>query len=639
MYLLVAFIISLVTVFIPVGLPRFLDAKNHGLRLVKPIVSTILVTLFFYLMFWFSKIGFYGPTPYSWWAILGLIIGCIIAGTDQSTNHGIGLVVGLLFMVVLFAHAAIIVGFFQSSDICVSPDKAKVIGDVKSDYTTVDQLIQPADNSHICLVSEGMAIVSAQNALSQVVLKDGAIPGSRYNIGAPTKQFADGSYWWIFPLEFKDYFKWKADPQIPGYLRVSAEDPYQKPQAIQYDKTGQEIHIKYATSASFGGNAYRYLRENGYLNYNLQDWTFEIDDNWRPYYTISVINQTIGYAGEVTTGLITIDLQTGDIKQYDINDVPQWVDRIVPLEVIDTNAKTWGAYSFKSWWGNLINSDMRQNPTPGWYLTYDGDRCQWFTGFTSNNEEDHALSGFMMVDARTGKASFYRASGVTEDLALTAALSLWNNFSDYTTAELVPYNIYGYLTYVVSMKCDGNFTGVSLVCLDNINIKAKGETLEEALKNYRMAITNSAKTSLTPTSGLPDQLEVTGTVERISLPIIGDQMLYIKLSNIDKVFQISVSDTNPKIALVQVGDIVKITYSETQETVVPADDFDIPSLVLAEGSITQATKVANTAIVNAATDLVTDQQTVQAIINSDKLNGVDPNALLEFIEEQENNGN
>jgi len=632
MYFLIALAVGFGSVFLPSLISCFFEKREFSERLKVTVIFTALYVLFLWFCFWKSSLGLYGPTPL--WksiffgAVISIIIFFVFDEDFSSCIPGILLVIGLIvwgFIVFITSYMS-----FKADE------KAALIGEVEI-ITELEEVIEPADNTHICLVSRGMAVTSAQNALSQITLEDGAVAGSRYTIGEPVKQFVDGIYWWIFPLEFSGYWKWEQDKQIPGYLRVSAEDPTQQPQAVQIDKDGEEIHVKYLNSAYFEYNAKRYLRTNGFFVSILQDWTYEVDDNWRPYYTVSVVEKTIGFTGKVTKGIILLDIQTGDFEFYKIEDVPGWIDRVIPLEVIDYNASKWGLYNLADWWYTAFHDDKSQQPTPGWFLTYNGDQCQWFTGFTSTNSADSALTGFMLVNARTGKASYFKTSGVTEDLAYGAALLLWNNYSGYTTTELVPYNIYGYLTYIIPMQCNNQFSGVSLVCLSNINIKAKGDTLEQALQNYRSAIGGAGTTSLTPTSGMPTELEVTGIVERIGLPTMstGSQIVSFKLVDVGKIFQITYSATNPESILLNVGDEIKIIYSETTEIVVSVNSFDIIGVELESGSVAQSKAVEEQKNTNEEVDRVDDKQAVQNIIDNGDLNGVDPEALQKFLEEQQ----
>lgn len=639
MYFLLGLGVSFGSLFLTAVIGSFLHREGLVPRIITASVLTFFYALVLWWYYWGAQVGVYGPTPFIWSIIVGAIIGGLVASV--SVDYGVEWkgTIPAAVVVVGYVFYLAFVGIGFQSDMFNSKEKARLIGQVET-INNLSDLIEPADNTHICLVSEEVAKVNAQDALSQIKLKNGVIAGSRYVIGEPTKQFVDGSYWWIFPLEFNGWLKWKQDPQAPGYLRVSAENPVDKAQAVQTDKNGEEIHVKYLNSACFEYQAERYLRENGFLTAILRDWTYEVNDDWKPYYTITVVERTMGFAGEVVKGIILMDLQTGELKYYDKNNIPAWIDRVFPLEIIDYNAQKWGLYSTEDWLYKALHDDKSQKPTPGWFLTYGKDnKCQWFTGFTSTNDKDNALTGFMIVDANTGKTYFYQTTGVTESVAYDAALTMWNNFSGYKTTELVPYNIYGYLTYVIPMKCNKQFSGVSLVALNNINIKAKGDNLEQALQNYRTAIGNAAMTGAAPTAGLPKNLEVVGKVERIGLPMgsASSTLVSFKMVGIGKIFQATYSEINPEPIILNVGDTVKIRYSETTEIVVPVDTFDILNIILEKGSVNQAKAVEEQEVTGKEINRVSDQQDVQNLIESKDMKKVDPDELRKFINEQKEN--
>ncbi len=636
MYFLIAMGVSFGSVFLLSFLGYLLsENKDSKVRIVVSLIASVVYGFILWWVFWGFQVGFYGPLPLFGPIVIGAVIAGFISGyTDDLGFMPITPAVTVFAGYILYA---IIFVLIANSNMVQSRGRASLIGEVKT-VTNLNEAMAPADNAHICQVSEEIATTYAQNALSQVKLKDGAIPGSRYSISKPTKQIVEGRYYWIFPLEFQDYLKWSQDSQVPGYLRVSAEDPTTPAQAIQTDKNGNEIHIKYLNSASFNFRAERYLRMNGYMNAILDDWTYEVDDNWRPYYTVTVLERKFGLDGNQATGIILLDLQTGDIKTFKLEDIPKWVDRAIPLDsVIDPNVKSWGLYSNCDWSYAFWHADKSQKPTKGWFMTYSnqGD-CQWFTGFTSMNEEDSALTGFMITDAKNGKSIFYKAAGVTEELAIAAAKTMWANFPGYETTELVPYNIYGYLTYVIPMKSNNQFAGISLVSL-NVNIKASGKTLEEALRNYRDSITSSGENSLAPQSGKPKTVELQGIIERIGLPLISSKstIFTFKLNGIGKVFQVSYTDANPKPIFMKEGDSVVLTYGETTEVSVNVITFDIPTVVLEKGSVTQSKYVDNKQQLDKEAARIDDQKKVDDLISSEQMKKVNPVDLQKFLDEQE----
>ena len=399
--------------------------------------------LIMWLWTWYQGTGLLAPTPLFWPILLGLITG---AGINMFEDGQLDfdrpwLLNGIL--AVIWVLIAIGISFFNS-DLFKARNKADLIGKVEV-INNLNSAFQPADPAHICLVSIDMAKIKAQDALSKLKMEGDIIAGSRFDIGEGTKQFADSALWWVFHLEFQGYFKWKQSPEIPGYLRVSAEDPKAEPQAVQYDKLGEKIIIKYSTSACYDYKAKRYLRHNGFASTLLDDWTMEVNDDWRPYYTVSVMKRTLGYGGEIFLGVIAFDMQTGKID-FVLKDQLEsarwsWIDRGIPLDNLDYQLSKWGDYAKSNFWYNLFHNDKSQESTPGWYMTYEGNKCRWFTGWTSKNADDQALTGFSISDGKTGKTIFYKATGVTEDIAKETAISLWKNFDGYETTELVPYNI------------------------------------------------------------------------------------------------------------------------------------------------------------------------------------------------------
>lgn len=575
--IIIAFCVSGLTIFAPLLITLRLSEE---LKTDKPYIACtfivpVVVGTFWTYSNWKWSVFIYWPLPGS--LIIDVIIGCIISFIIAYSFKCFGerdlkIRITALFLVTSVA-VLIIVPLASGSDILNSEAKADLIGDVKV-VDSVDSLMIPADNEHICLVPENIATVSAQGALSNIILSDGAVAGSRYYIGTPTKQLVNGEFWWIFPLEFNGYSKWNQDSQVPGYIKVSAEDPLLSPQAVQLDADNQEIHIKYLNSACFDYNARRYLLNNGYGFDFLSDWTFEVDDQWRPFYSITVSERKFGFDGCVTKGVVLLDVQTGDLKYYDLSEVPSWVDRVMPEVTVSYNACSWGLYGNEGYDYVFWNKDKSQQPSSNWYLTYSGSDCQWFSGFTSYSS-DSALTGIMTVDARSGNASFFKTNGVTEDIANQTATGLWSDFG-YESNELIVYNIYGKLTYVIPMSYNDQFVGVSLICLDNINIKAKGKTLDEALENYQAAFSSSG-VNVSPTSQ-SNKVVVTDIVERVGA-VNNSGLIYFKLNSIGRVFQVS-PDISPEIILIQAGDQVSITYSDTNESIVPVTSFDILSITL-----------------------------------------------------------
>ena len=633
------FLISMLVAFGSIMLPCFIADMITDGRFKTAGISiffSVVYGLLFGWAYWSFAIGVYGPAPFALQIILGMIIAGIISSAcandyDKGKSTVPAWLIGGGYLLYIFG-----VLFFAQSSLMNSAEKADLIGEVKY-VTNLEEEMQPADPVHICLISPDMAWVKANDALSKIIVSGNAIPGSRYKIGRGTRQFVNGQGWYIFEVEFQGWLKWRQDKQVPGYFRVNAQDPSLEGQPVQTNKAGEEIHVKYSKSACFEYRADRYLRNHGYMNAILDDWTLEADEDWNPYYTVCILERTMGFSGYNVKGVIVFNVQTGDFKEYSLDELPEWVDRVAPLEVLDTNIGYWGLYDKAGFWHTLFYNDKSQKPTEGWFLTYDSTgTAKWFTGFTSLSSEDEALTGFTLSDANTLETIFFKASGVTETIVSQTAKSLWSNYRDYEPTELVPYNIYGLLTCVVPITYNGQFKGVSLVAIRNKDINAMGETLEKALTSYRAAVSRASSSDLRPSGGKIEVMELTGIVSEVGQSLLQgkEQIFPFMLEGANVIFQTIYTYDSPECVFLKPGITVTITFQETLEKMVTCKTFDIPDIVLSDGSHVQARYLEQREKVKAEIGRVDKKAELEKLLKSEAANNVDPEAFRKFLESQ-----
>lgn len=637
MYLLQGFLVAFGSIFFlnVLGVLISRDKEEVAAVLITSLVVSVIYAAIIAFARWSAVAPIYGPTPLFAWIIIGAIIAFIIPLAINDGDDFLQSVPGLLVFISLLVWVIIVL--IGGADINKSTDKAQLFQvEVKKVNSKIMDL---ADPSHICLVNEDMARSKAEKALGQVKTEDNANAGSRYELGDGTKQFIDGQLWWIFPLEFTSYWQWRRFPTSPAFIRVSAEDPMDEAQAIQADKFGKPIVIKYLNSACFENLAKRYLRNKGYKNANIQDFTFEVDDNWRPYYSVSQREWTIGYGGDKVTNLILLDVQTGEIENCPISMVKSkfpWVDRANDIEVIDYQASKWGEYSEVGWKFTSVYDGKRKKPTPGWYMTYDNGTCYWFTGWTSYSTSSD-LIGVSLTDANTGKTVYYPTQGSTEDVAYQIASGHWSNFDGYSPTELVVYNIYGMLTYVIPIAYQSTqFVGVSLVSVMNKDINAKGKTIEEALSVYRSSMSSVTSERGVPYEGQPKKLSITTKIAEVGMSFVqGSNQVYpFTLENIDKIFQVSYSQQNAKVSFLKPGRTVVITYMDTKEKVITCLTFDLPDIKLTDKNPSQARWVENQKVVKTEEERVNNIQENKFVLENENLGKVNPDSLKKFIESQ-----
>lgn len=634
-YLTLALIVSFGSVMMSVITWTFIAQKKYGKTLCVGTVASIIYSLLLWWALWRTSTGVYGPTPLALPIIIGLIIGAIVS---VITNEGKAIAPGIVGAVLILLYIFIFPVLGGETDWLTSQSKARLIGEVVIINGDLASVIEPADFAHLCEVPGNRANKAAQAALSSFKVTGKAIPGSRYEIGHPTIQYVDGQLWYIYPLNFRGWLKWRSDPQIPGFLRVSAEDSHAEAQAVQHNKQGEEIHIKYHNTACFEFNAERHLRTNGYMTTILKDWTFEVDDDWNPYYTVSILERIHGWTSYKVKGIVALNLQTGEHEKYSIDELPSWVDRATPLPVLDNQISKWGEYRNSGWWRAMFKHDQSHKPTDGWYMVYDNKTksCKWYSGFTSWNKEDQALTGFILADTRTGKTTYYETKGVTEDEIFQAGDALWSESDGVKPTEIVPYNIHGMLTYFMPMTQNNQLVGFSLVDITN-TFKARGTTVEAALDRYAEVVSIGNQKKSIPGGGQMKTVSISGVIRSCNLlGLINEKAVYgFTIDGINKkIFKTSYSSRNPEVAAITKGDEITITYLDTKEKVITCRTFDILSLDLSAENPEQARYEENRKTTDSETSRVNKIDDAGTILKGVDPTKVDPEALKKFIEEQ-----
>jgi len=633
MYLLLGIIIAFSSVFILTLIGALFTKENLTRTLVIAGICTGIYAVIIWLISWGARTDIYGPTPLFGWVIFGAIIAAIVGGASEeepvaAIPGAIIAVIGVIWLIVVA---------ISGSDMNRSTDKGRLL---QVEIKKVDQkVLKLADPEHICLVNEPMAKLKAEKALASFKLSDGGNAGSRYKLDKGTKQYVDGQLWWIFPLEFNGHFQWKRFPTSPGYVRVSCENPTEEAQAVQHNRHGKPIIMKYLNTASWNILAERYLRKNGYLRNKIEDWTFEVDDDWNPYYTASDIEWTIKYGGDKVKGVVVLNVQTGEVSYCKIDEVTEkypWIDRAIPIDVIDYQTKKWGLYAKAEWAFTKKLDGLRQQPTEGWYLTYDEGKCYLFTGWTSLSKSVD-LIGVSLTDCQTGKTFYYPTQGSTEEQAKSIAKGHWNNFPGYEIDELVPYNIYGMLTYVIPISFENQFKGVSLVSAVNKDINAKGETLEAALSAYRASMSSANLSREIPYEGQPKSLTITAKIAEVGMPFVqGQTQIYpFTLQGVNKIFQINYTSQNAKASFLKPDREVVIIYMDTKEKVITCQSFDIPDIKLTDQNPSQARWVQNQKEVKKEQERVNNIQENQELIETEDLGKINPDSLKKFIKQQQ----
>ncbi|MFH1598283.1 MAG: hypothetical protein ABIB97_04420 [Patescibacteria group bacterium] len=557
---------------------KFNDTEDgFGTYLGIWAIQSVIYIFITGLIFWAGKPAIVAPYQAIFWFIaLYWIIGLIVAGARMENFPTAGAIIWVVFFVIFIGVACSGCELFRYADY------RGLIGDVEEGNWTED--MAPVDEAHMRVVSKEQAQYLADKVLgeSQEVL------GSRFKVGEVNVCNVKGEIVWVAPLEFRGFWKWNRFKSTVGYVLVSAEDNNRKPVLVD------TLEMKYLPTAFWGSNLRRHVYTNGYQGYQLREISFELDDNYKPYFTISATAPTIGFGGAKTLGVIIVDPETGDIEWYGVGKAPDWVDRVIPEEIAESYMKSWGLY-VKNYWNTIFSEEGIIVPTTYpygsdvWFVPDASGRNYWYTGMTSSSSEDQALVGVMLMDTKTGVTRYYRISGSNEQAIIDAVTqSLGADAQKWQPTQPIPYPVYGEFSFLVPVVGIEKpiLQKVALVRASNLNV-AIGDDKRSALRQYQRILSSNG--NIVAPTYQQEIKQIAGRVVRRGWELQDETMVFfLFLDNApDKLFSIT-STKNAEILVTEIGDRVELTFMDTDEEVVPVTDFNLVGIELQKSDIQAA---------------------------------------------------
>ncbi|WP_411676591.1 hypothetical protein [Caproicibacter sp.] len=418
--------------------------------------------------------------------------------------------------------------------------------------------VQAIDISQLPVVDKSLASLLADKKLGEKPSL-----GSQVTLGEPTIQKVNDKLVWAVPLLHSGFFKWVSNSGgTPGYILVSATNPKDVTYVDSYA-------IKYQPNAYLLDNLQRHVRFSGGFFTGLTDYSFEINDEGKPYWVVTTYKYLAGYSLPEADGAIIIDAATGKSEKYGIGDIPGWVDRVQPVDFVMTQINNRGNYIHGLF--NFSNKDKFQT-SEGNAIVYNNGRCYLYTGLTSVGA-DESTTGFIMVDMVTKTPYRYQISGATEYAAQKSAEGKVQNMHYRASFPLIT-NVDGRPAYFMTLKDDGGLIKqYAFVSVTDYTSVGTGETIGSAISNYQSVVKNVSGSSSIDTGDQEQNLQ--GTIDRISSQIVGENTVYsmILKEQPEKIFT-AVADISQELPLTREGDRVKITYIKADRGVISLSTFD-----------------------------------------------------------------
>jgi hypothetical protein len=555
-YALILAVITMIPMFVPKG--NLDENFNNKFSVIIPV--TIAYFLFDWFILWYAMPSF--AYPMAGGALFLVIIQFIISSLVNFRAINLIFPIGTI-LIFLFYNWVSTSAFFHAADY------ANLIGKISDNQTIKhwSQDIEPIDPTHIRLVPEETAITLARTSLNQNATSSTQTSvGSQFNLDEEhiTLQKVKDKLVYVIPLDHRSFSTYTSVKEIPGYVIIDAENPQAQPKYVD------KYAMKYSPESYFQHNLERHLYTNGYSDKILTDYSFELDDNGEPYWVVTVCKPSIGWSGIVVEGVVIVDPKDGKMQFKSTKEVPEWVDRVYPSNLVKDYLSYYGEYS-GGWWNGFWANLNVKNPEAV-TLNYGSDgKCYYVTPMTSANNKDASMTDLMYTDTKTGITKRYIVGGTTEDNlieAVTTKLAYQHLHGEHIIYE----NVYGKMTGIVSVLGeDGSYRGAAFIDATNKNLIAYDVLPLNALHLYQNLISQNGQQIATDNASDMKTIKTIVSRLRYEQTTSGLQLdLYI--DTIPHAFYVN-CNTYADAPFTEKGDTIIISYYNTPASGISVNAF------------------------------------------------------------------
>lgn len=367
----------------------------------------------------------------------------------------------------------------------------------------------------------------------------------------------------VSPLNYADLFKWFTNREagIPAYALVNMTN-----QDAEIVRLPEGQGMKYTASEPLARNIDRYVQLK-YPFYIFDEKAFEIDDEGQPWWICPVRQYTIGlFGGETVNRVVLCNACTGECTELNVGDVPQWVDRVYPAELLIRQYNWSGRYMngwFNSWLGQsgVVQTTPGSDGTLGYNYIAKDDDVWVYTGVTSATS-DNSIVGFVLVNQRTAESHYYAVAGATEDSAMDSAEGQVQNLRYSATFPLL-INVANQPTYFMALKdAAGLVKKFAMIDIQRYQNVAVGDTVAECQKSYETLLATNGAITGDDLSETTTYASTTGKIRTIYQAVVeGNSHFYVTLVG-DSLIYDFILPSNVQIVGYDVGDTISFNYLE-----------------------------------------------------------------------------
>ena len=263
-----------------------------------------------------------------------------------------------------------------------------------------------------------------------------------------------------------------------------------------------------------------------------------------------------------------MNASTGECQDLDVSEVPEWVDRVYPANLLIQQYNWSGKYKdgwINSWLGQngVVQTTPGTDGTLGYNYIAKDDDVWMYTGVTSATG-DNSIVGFVLVNQRTSESHFYSVAGATEDSAMQSAEGQVQNLRYQATFPIL-INVSNTPTYFMALKDDaGLVKKYAMVDIRSYQNVAVGDTVADTQKAYMSLI--AANGSGEGSASSDSAIEASGTIKTIAQAVIeGNSHFYVTLDGDSRIYDFALPGMLNVVSYA-VGDTITFRYIEGDPT-------------------------------------------------------------------------
>ncbi len=411
---------------------------------------------------------------------------------------------------------------------------------VKPTWNSINKVYSKSNEAPTFKRGETPIALAPKTVINRVRKASSDIPHSQYySISNQVQaQFFKNKPVYVVPVEYSGFWQMTKAGSIPGYFIIDATRQNATPHFVKRP-------YRYATSAYFNKDAARQIYRHSTSWLDLGSPQLEIDNAGKPYwvqtlYKSEFLSHRVNYK---KLHVAVMNAQSGAVKIYSIKNMPKFIDEGITTAIANKLNTDFGKYKYGFWnfsktgvmkpTGNGVEdgvtSVFNQNGT-----------ISYFTDFTTDKTGSDSALGYSMINARTGKLTFYRANNIMDSDGAKNNANQDYKAQQWKANMPILYNVNSRPTWVMTiLDSTSAIRGYYYLDAADQSVYGTGSTPTSALDAFRQALVNSgAKIGNTDKATLKN---IKGIVDRVAV-VSNQNKVMFTLKNSKTIYTVNTSD-------------------------------------------------------------------------------------------------